>query len=133
LNTFKDAMDGWQSVPNEYGKLWRVRTLDDGTTQINPDDLAQYYKDKAWTQSVSDNLVSKVTMVIGVRGATTTTIELGPTTVREIAQLAAIQTERIAAQEAAKAARSTGWVDGAGNIKWPTNDGFVGTPENTSL
>src|SRR5690554_4988968 len=39
----------------------------------------------------------------------------------------------IVARGAKGAGDATKWVDDAGNIKWPANDGFAGTPKNTTL
>lgn len=52
---------------------------------------------------------------------------------QEIAQLAATPEERLAAQEAAQKAKSTGWKDNSGNILWPKNDGFTGAPKEVTL
>lgn len=67
------------------------------------------------------------------KGPSNAGINIGRFTAQETSQLAATNAERVAAQEAAAAARNTGWVDGAGKINWPKNDGFVGTPKNVTI
>lgn len=100
--SFRDMANGYHLEYNENYILWRVKA----SGEPHPEDLVKYYQQLEYNQSISDNLVAKVSMVLG-----------GPITGKASQETSVVtreltQTEHtfIRAQESSKAGASDTYV-----------------------